>query len=83
MSSGVWPPSGRATNRRPTGAKAVTYQVQACRSTKVGPWAQYDVNFDVALAVSALLVLISAALLVTLKWLPFASTSRFRFATSI
>jgi molybdate transport system permease protein len=46
-------------------------------------YAQFDVNFDVALAVSALLVLISAALLVTLKWLPFASTSRFRFATSI
>jgi molybdate transport system permease protein len=45
-------------------------------------YAQFDVNFDVALAVSALLVLISAALLVTLKWLPFASTSRFRFATS-
>src|SRR5438445_9285757 len=35
-------------------------------------YAQFDVNFDVALAVSALLVLISAALLVTLKWLPFA-----------
>lgn len=46
-------------------------------------YAQFDVNFDVALAVSALLVLISAALLVTLKWLPFASTSRLRFATSI
>jgi hypothetical protein len=29
-----------------------------------------------------LLVLISAALLVTLKWLPSASTSRFRFAIS-
>ena len=45
-------------------------------------YSQFDVNFDVALAVSALLVLISAALLVTLKWLPSASTSRFRFATS-
>ena len=45
-------------------------------------YAQFDVNFDVALAISALLVLISAALLVTLKWLPSASTSRFRFATS-
>jgi molybdate transport system permease protein len=45
-------------------------------------YAEFDVNFDVALAVSALLVLISAALLVTLKWLPSASTSRFRFATS-
>ena len=45
-------------------------------------YSQFDVNFDVALAVSALLVLISAALLVTLKWLPSSSTSRFRFATS-
>jgi len=45
-------------------------------------YAEFDVNFDVALAVSALLVVISAALLVTLKWLPSASTSRFRFATS-
>jgi molybdate transport system permease protein len=45
-------------------------------------YSQFDVDFDVALAVSALLVLISAALLVTLKWLPSASTSRFRFATS-
>jgi molybdate transport system permease protein len=45
-------------------------------------YSQFDVNFEVALAVSALLVLISAALLVTLKWLPSASTSRFRFATS-
>ncbi|MEA3082269.1 MAG: molybdate transport system permease protein [Sphingomonadales bacterium] len=45
-------------------------------------YSQFDVNFEVALAVSALLVLISAALLVALKWLPSASTSRFRFATS-
>jgi molybdate transport system permease protein len=45
-------------------------------------YAELDVNFDIALAVSALLVVISAALLVTLKWLPSASTSRFRFATS-
>src|SRR5581483_6184163 len=45
-------------------------------------YSQFDVNFDVALAVSALLVLTSAALLVTLKWLPSLSTSRFRFATS-
>jgi molybdate transport system permease protein len=45
-------------------------------------YAEFDVNFDVALAVSALLVVISAALLVTLKWLPSASTSRIRFATS-
>jgi molybdate transport system permease protein len=45
-------------------------------------YSQFDVDFDVAVAVSALLVLISAALLVTLKWLPSASTSRFRFAIS-
>ena len=45
-------------------------------------YAEFDVNFDVALAVSALLVLISAALLITLKWLPSLSTSRYRFATS-
>ena len=45
-------------------------------------YSEFNVDFDVALAVSALLVLISAALLVTLKWLPSASTSRFRFATS-
>jgi molybdate transport system permease protein len=45
-------------------------------------YAEFDVNFGVALAVSALLVLISAALLITLKWLPSISTSRFRFATS-
>jgi molybdate transport system permease protein len=45
-------------------------------------YSQFDVDFNVALAVSALLIVISAALLVTLKWLPFISTSRFRFATS-
>ena len=45
-------------------------------------YSQFDVNFDVALAVSALLVVVSAALLVTVKWLPSVSTSRFRFATS-
>jgi len=45
-------------------------------------YAEFDGNFDVALAGSALRVVISAALLVTLKWLPSASTSRFRFATS-
>ena len=32
--------------------------------------------------VGALLVVVSAALLVTVKWLPSISTSRFRFATS-
>ena len=45
-------------------------------------YAEFNVDFDVALAVSALLILVSAALLITLKWLPSLSTSRFRFATS-
>jgi len=45
-------------------------------------YSQFDVDFDIALAVGALLVLVSAALLVTLKWLPSISSSRFRFATS-
>ncbi|HLY94162.1 MAG TPA: molybdate ABC transporter permease subunit [Gaiellaceae bacterium] len=45
-------------------------------------YAAFDVNFDVALAIGALLVLISAALLLTLKWLTSSSTSRFRFALS-
>jgi molybdate transport system permease protein len=45
-------------------------------------YSEFDVDFEVALALSALLVVISAALLVTLKWLPSLSTSRFRFATS-
>jgi molybdate transport system permease protein len=45
-------------------------------------YSEFDVNFDIALAVSALLILISAAVLITLKWLPSISTSRFRFATS-
>jgi hypothetical protein len=29
----------------PAGAASVTYQVQGVRSTAVGPWAQYNVNF--------------------------------------
>jgi molybdate transport system permease protein len=45
-------------------------------------YAAFDVNFDVALAIGALLVLISLALLLTLKWLTSSSTSRFRFALS-
>ena len=45
-------------------------------------YGEFDVNFNIALAVSALLVLISLALLLTLKWLPSFSTSRFRFVTS-
>ncbi|HET7146664.1 MAG TPA: ABC transporter permease subunit [Gaiellaceae bacterium] len=45
-------------------------------------YSQFALDFDVALAVSALLVVVSAALLVTLRWLPSLSTSRFRFATS-
>jgi molybdate transport system permease protein len=45
-------------------------------------YSEFDQDFTVALAVSALLVLVSAALLVTIKWLPSLSTSRFRFAAS-
>ena len=52
------------------------------QSLSLAVYAQFDVDFDVALAVGSLLVLVSAALLVTLKWLPSISTSRFRFATS-
>ena len=44
-------------------------------------YSEFNVDFDVALAISALLVAISAAVLVALKW-PSLSTSRFRFATS-
>jgi molybdate transport system permease protein len=44
-------------------------------------YSEFNVDFDVALAISALLVVISAAVLVTLKW-PSVSTSRFRFAPS-
>jgi molybdate transport system permease protein len=47
-------------------------------------YAEFEVNFDVTLAISALLVLISAALLISLKltslWQPSEPTSRSRFA---
>ena len=50
-------------------------------------YAQFGVSFDVALAMSALLVLVSAALLVslklTLRWQPSRPTSRFLFARSL
>ena len=49
-------------------------------------YAEFDVNFDVTLAISALLVLISAAVLISLKltalWQPSESTSPSRFALS-
>jgi molybdate transport system permease protein len=49
-------------------------------------YASFDVDFDAALAISALLVLVSAALLVSLKigglWKPSRRTSRFLFARS-
>jgi molybdate transport system permease protein len=45
-------------------------------------YSEFNVNFDTALAISALLVALSAALLVALKWRPSLSTSRFRFAAS-
>jgi molybdate transport system permease protein len=47
-------------------------------------YAEFEVNFDVTLAISALLVIISAAILLSLKlsslWQPSAQTSRSRFA---
>jgi molybdate transport system permease protein len=45
-------------------------------------YSQFNVDFDVALAISALLVALSAALLVLLRWRPSLSTSRYRFAAS-
>lgn len=32
----------------PAGSSSVTYQIQAVRSTVVGPWAQFNVNFGVS-----------------------------------
>jgi molybdate transport system permease protein len=43
---------------------------------------EFDVDFKLALALGGLLVLVSAVLLVTLKWLASSSTSVFRFAPS-
>ena len=47
---------------------------------------ELDVDFDVALAIGALLVIISAAVLLSMKlvlsWRSSRSTSVFRFATS-
>jgi molybdate transport system permease protein len=43
---------------------------------------EFDHDFHLALALGGLLVLVSAVLLVTLKWLASSSTSAFRFATS-
>ncbi len=49
-------------------------------------YAEFDVKFDVVLAISALLVLISASILITLKlasaWTPSLRSSVFRFAPS-
>jgi molybdate transport system permease protein len=48
-------------------------------------YAQFDTNFDVALAIGALFILVGAAILVSLKlfgWLRFTSISPFRPATS-
>ena len=50
-------------------------------------YAEFDLNFDVALAMGALLVLVSAALLLAVKmlprWIRSSSTSPFPFAPSI
>jgi molybdate transport system permease protein len=43
---------------------------------------EFDVDFKLALALGGLLVLVSAVLLLTLKWLASSSTSPFRFALS-
>ncbi|HEY2542829.1 MAG TPA: ABC transporter permease subunit, partial [Gaiellaceae bacterium] len=43
---------------------------------------EFDVDFRLALALGGLLVLVSAVLLLTLKWLASSSTSVFRFAPS-
>lgn len=43
---------------------------------------EFDVDFHLALALGGLLVLASAVLLITLKWLGSFSTSAFRFAAS-
>jgi molybdate transport system permease protein len=48
-------------------------------------YAQFDQDFDVALAISALFILVGATILVTLKafgWFRFTSISPFRLATS-
>ena len=45
-------------------------------------YAEFNTSFDVALTIGALLVALSAALLITLKWRPSLSTSRIRFAAS-
>jgi hypothetical protein len=35
-------------NTLPAGSASVTYQIQAVRSTAVGPWAQFNVNFGLS-----------------------------------
>jgi molybdate transport system permease protein len=45
-------------------------------------YSQFNVDFDVALAISALLVALSAALLLALKWRPSTFTPSSRFAAS-
>ena len=49
-------------------------------------YAEFDVNFDVTLAISGVLVLVSAAVLIALKlatsWTLSLQTSGFRFAPS-
>jgi hypothetical protein len=32
----------------PAGSAAVTYQIQGVRSTAIGPWAQFNVNFGIS-----------------------------------
>jgi ABC-type sulfate transport system permease component len=46
-------------------------------------YAEFERDFDVALAIGALLVAFSFALLLAVKWLRFGSTPTFRSATSL
>ena len=48
----------------------------------VAVYNEFNTSFDAVLAISALLIALSAALLIALKWRPSLSTSRFRFAPS-
>ena len=40
-------------NTLPAGSSQITYQLQAVRSTAVGPWAQFNVNIGVSSASGA------------------------------
>ena len=71
-----------ARKYRPQRFSDVVGQEHVTQTLSLAVYSAFDVDFNIALAISALLILISAALLITLKWLPSISTSRLRFATS-